>query len=96
MRRRVQIAAQLSVFGMLASFAVLWIADRSRTALAAFAHAALVVSFAVYLASVLYLRLRKCPVCRTRFVRSKPSIVGAFRDMTEDSCQSCGTTIKWL
>ena len=93
-RRRAQIAAQLSLFGILASFLTLAVVAHQTSEFGEWAHRSLVLCFAIYFAAVLYIRLRTCPACGKRFVSSKPSVVGSFKDMTEDTCQSCGITIR--
>jgi hypothetical protein len=93
-RRRVQIVAWASLIGIFACFVVLLVVEHRLHDRGAGVRAALIVFLIGYFASVLYLRVRKCPACGKPFAASGAKLAGPFRDMSEDTCQNCGATLR--
>jgi hypothetical protein len=93
-RRRVQIMAWASLIGIVACFIVLLVMEHRLHDRGAGVRMALIVFLVGYFASVLYLRIRKCPACDQRFAASGPKAAGPFRDMSEDTCQNCGASLR--
>jgi hypothetical protein len=92
--RRVQILAWASLIGIVGCFVVLVVMEHRLHDRGAGVRLALIASLVGYFASVLYLRIRKCPACGQRFAASSTKAAGALRDMSEDTCQNCGATFR--